>query len=179
MKKSTKRPAMSIKEQKFPAVHSESAFPVNASELHKFLDLKEPLRDWFPRMLTEFRFEKDIDYQSLADLSAKPQGGRTKYEWALTLDMAKEVSMLSRTEKGRLVRKYFIEVEKAARQNSTGHVINVINEYEQKIETLIERRKSVAAEIKKLRAAQKDVIKNPYKQIGIIPFPNKKEVANG
>jgi len=93
--------------------------------------------------------------------------------------MAKELSMIENTAKGRDVRQYFIAAEKALRNNSTVQVVHIINEYEAEIERLESDRSAINAKLKQLRAAQKDVIKNPYKQIGMIPFPNKKEVSNG
>lgn len=84
---------------------------VSGRELHEFLEVKTPYKDWFPRMV-EYGFAENVDFISLAQKCAKPNGGRPKIDHALTLDMAKEISMIQRTEKGKQARQYFIEVEK-------------------------------------------------------------------
>lgn len=84
---------------------------VSGRELHEFLEVKTPYKDWFPRMV-EYGFTENVDFISLAQKCAKPNGGRPKIDHALTLDMAKEISMIQRTEKGKQARQYFIDVEK-------------------------------------------------------------------
>ena len=88
---------------------------VSGRELHEFLEVKTPYKDWFPRMV-EYGFTENVDFISLAQKCAKPNGGRPKTDHALTLDMAKEISMIQRTEKGKQARQYFIEVEKAYKE---------------------------------------------------------------
>ncbi len=84
---------------------------VSARELHSFLEIKDKFADWIKRMF-EYGFIENIDYQSLSDFSEKPNGGRPLINYALTLDCAKEISMLQRSEKGKQARQYFIECEK-------------------------------------------------------------------
>ena len=81
---------------------------VNARELHKVLEVKTAYKDWFPRMC-EYGFTEGLDFCSIMSEST---GGRPENNHAIKLDMAKEISMLQRTEKGKEVRKYFIQVEK-------------------------------------------------------------------
>ena len=88
---------------------------VSGRELHEFLEVKTPYKDWFPRMV-EYGFTENVDFISLAQKCAKPNGGRPKIDHALTLDMAKEISMIQRTEKGKQARQYFIDVEKAYKE---------------------------------------------------------------
>lgn len=84
---------------------------VSGRELHEFLEVKTPYKDWFPRMV-EYGFTENVDFISLAQKCAKPNGGRPRMDHAITLDMAKEISMIQRTDKGKQARQYFIEVEK-------------------------------------------------------------------
>ena len=88
---------------------------VSGRDLHEFLEVKTPYKDWFPRMV-EYGFAENVDFISLAQKCAKPNGGRPKTDHALTLDMAKEISMIQRTDKGKQARQYFIEVEKAYKE---------------------------------------------------------------
>ncbi|MDY3505098.1 antA/AntB antirepressor family protein [Riemerella anatipestifer] len=84
---------------------------VSARELHSFLEIKDKFTDWIKRMF-EYGFIENIDYQILSDFSEKIGRGRPSVDYALTLDCAKEISMLQRSEKGKQARQYFIECEK-------------------------------------------------------------------
>ena len=81
---------------------------VSARDLHEALEVKTQFKDWFPRMC-EYGFEDGKDFCSFLSEST---GGRPSQDAQITLDMAKEIAMLQRTEKGKEVRKYFIQVEK-------------------------------------------------------------------
>lgn len=84
-------------------------------ELHEALGVETPYRVWFPRM-TDYGFKENEDY-STVNKNVRRQDGtlmpQTTADHQLTLDMAKEICMLQRTEKGKAFRLYFIEVEKA------------------------------------------------------------------
>ncbi len=85
---------------------------VSGRELHAFLDVATPYKDWFPRMLA-YGFTEGEDFGAILSEST---GGRPATDHALTLDMAKELAMIQRTPKGgKQARQYFIEVEKASR----------------------------------------------------------------
>lgn len=85
---------------------------VSGRDLHDFLEVGTPYDKWFPRMC-EYGFYEEIDFSTFLSEST---GGRPRTDHALTLDMAKEISMIQRTEKGKQARKYFIEVEKAYKE---------------------------------------------------------------
>lgn len=86
---------------------------VSARELHSFLDVKADFSTWCKRMF-EYGFENQIDY-SLAKIGER--NAHNKIDYALTLDCAKEISMLQRSEKGKEARKYFIECEKKIKES--------------------------------------------------------------
>jgi len=83
---------------------------VSGRELHSFLQVKDNYTDWFKRM-TIYGFEENVDFIGFSEKSDK-LGGRPKQEHHLKLDMAKEIAMLQRTEKGKQARQYFIHLEK-------------------------------------------------------------------
>ena len=86
---------------------------VSGRELHKFLEVKTRYSIWFDRM-SEYGFTEDIDYTAVVQKRTTAQGNQTEYiDHAMKLDMAKEVSMIQRNEKGKQARQYFLEVEKA------------------------------------------------------------------
>ena len=82
---------------------------VSGRELHEFLEVNEKYTDWFKRMI-EYGFAENVDFIGLSEKSEK-LGGRPRMNHAMTLNMAKEVSMIQRTEKGKQARLYFIDVE--------------------------------------------------------------------
>jgi anti-repressor protein len=85
---------------------------VNGRELHEFLESKEPYTKWFNRMV-EYGFAENIDFSLLhfgnTEITAI---GNSKIDHVLKLDMAKEISMLQRNERGKQARQYFIAIEK-------------------------------------------------------------------
>ncbi|MDY3529138.1 phage antirepressor KilAC domain-containing protein [Riemerella anatipestifer] len=85
---------------------------VSARELHSFLEITERFSSWFERMC-QYGFVENIDYQGCEFFNTL--ANQTLKDYALTLDTAKEISMLQRSEKGKQARRYFIECEKKLR----------------------------------------------------------------
>ena len=81
---------------------------MSGRELHGFLEVKTEYKDWFPRM-REYGFEEGLDFSSILSEST---GGRPSIDHQVTIDMAKELCMIQRTEKGKQARQYFIAVER-------------------------------------------------------------------
>lgn len=87
---------------------------VSGRELHEFLEVGTQYTKWFDRM-TEYGFAENVDFAVIVknDYDETAFGGTRKItDHAMTLDMAKEISMIQRTEKGKQARQYFIQVEK-------------------------------------------------------------------
>ena len=88
---------------------SEAGEPsVSGRELHEFLGVATPYDKWFPRM-AEYGFTEGRDFSTFLSEST---GGRPSTNHLLTIDMAKEIAMIQRTERGKQARQYFIQVEK-------------------------------------------------------------------
>lgn len=85
---------------------------VSGRELHDFLEVKDKYPQWILRM-TEYGF---IEGEDFITILGKSSGGRPSQDHALKLEMAKEISMIQRTAKGKEARQYFIQVEKAFKQ---------------------------------------------------------------
>lgn len=82
---------------------------VSARELHEFLEVGTAFKDWFPRMC-EYGFTKGVDYTPL--IFEHPQNHQPTKDYALTVEMAKELCMIQRNERGKQARQYFIQLEK-------------------------------------------------------------------
>lgn len=89
---------------------------VNARELHAFLDNKRQFANWIKQRIEQYGFVENQDYEVLNNFVKRETGGSTRIEYALSLDMAKELSMVENNEKGRMARKYFIQCEKRLQQ---------------------------------------------------------------
>lgn len=88
---------------------------VNARELHQFLESKQDFSNWIKSRIEKYGFVENQDYCSFNKIIEREVGATKRIEYALSVDMAKELSMVENNEKGRLARKYFIECEKIAR----------------------------------------------------------------
>lgn len=88
---------------------------VNARELHQKLGVGKDFSSWIKNRIEKYGFVKNQDYSSFTQIGERAKGATVRKEYALSLDMAKELCMIENNEQGRLFRKYFIEVEKAAR----------------------------------------------------------------
>ena len=88
---------------------------VSGRELHKFLEIGTRFDKWFIRMC-EYGFNENDDFIRVAQKCPTLGGTQTIIDYAITLDMAKEISMLQRTEKGKQARQYFINCEKKLKE---------------------------------------------------------------
>ena len=89
---------------------------VNAKDLYDFLEVKSKFADWIKNSIRSFDF---IENQDFVTLSKNLENGGRTIEYAITLNMAKELSMLARSEKGKQARQYFIECELKLKEQST------------------------------------------------------------
>lgn len=86
---------------------------VSGRELHEFLEIETPYKQWFDRM-KEYGFDENIDFVLFTQkcASSNASGVQTKTDHQLTIEMSKEIAMIQRNEKGKQARQYFIALEK-------------------------------------------------------------------
>ncbi len=115
---------------------------LSARELHEFLGIGTQYTKWFDRM-SEYGFYENVDYQAISQKRLTAQGNETTYiDHEITLDMAKEIAMIQRSDKGKEVRQYFLELER--RWNSPEAVMNRALEYSRKqVKALMEENKEL------------------------------------
>ncbi|UYZ88023.1 antA/AntB antirepressor family protein [Moraxella bovis] len=92
--------------------HNELVQAVNARELHAFLQSRQDFSTWIKNRIADYDFVENQDFVVFHKNMENPQGGRPSIEYAISLDMAKELSMVERNEQGKQARRYFIECEK-------------------------------------------------------------------
>ncbi|MFM0794024.1 phage antirepressor KilAC domain-containing protein [Streptococcus suis] len=85
---------------------------VSGRQLHEALGVNSNYTTWFDRM-TEYGFTENEDYVLLSNFGNQTgRGGHNKVDHIIKLDMAKEIAMIQRTDRGKQVRQYFIQIEK-------------------------------------------------------------------
>ena len=100
-------------------VNFDSQFPVNGRDLHMKLEVKTKYADWFKRMI-DYGFTENVDYEVVQTASASLLKNEQalnqpltalKTDHKLTIDMAKHIYMIQRSEIGKKIRQYFIDIE--------------------------------------------------------------------
>ncbi|WP_343358230.1 antA/AntB antirepressor family protein [Bartonella schoenbuchensis] len=108
-------------------INQEPVQTVNARELHAFLEIGKDFSTWIKDRIGQYEFEEGKDFIKTQDLRS-PKLGSAKsravlvINYHLTLDMAKELAMVERNEKGKQARQYFIECERKAKQVTTPQI---------------------------------------------------------
>lgn len=126
---------------------------VSARELHAFLEVETRFNDWIIRMF-EYGFVENVDYQVLLKNEYNPNGGRPQIDYAITIDTAKEISMLQRSDKGKQARQYFIAMEKKAKQLA----LNVPQSFSEALKLAYEQSLKIEEQQKQLQIQAPKVI---------------------
>lgn len=94
----------------FPIIqqHQDLQQAVSARELHDFLGITERFSSWFDRMLA-YGFSESSDFEKCKTFNAS---NRELEDYFISVDMAKEISMIQRSDKGKQARQYFLECER-------------------------------------------------------------------
>lgn len=103
-----------IKKQAF---QEEEVNAVDARELHVFLESKQDFSTWIKNRVKQYGF---VENQDFVRFHKKMEANNaTMIDYTLSIDMAKELSMVERNAKGKEARQYFIQCEKVAKEQST------------------------------------------------------------
>ena len=117
--------------------NNDGTVAVSGRELHRGLEIGTRYNDWLERML-KYGFEENIDYIANTQKRVTAQGNQTTYvDHIMTLDMAKEISMIQRSEIGRKIRGYFIKVERQHTELAQTYGITTKDDMNDLIEQLV------------------------------------------
>lgn len=89
----------------------------DAQDLHSFLGVQTRFNDWVARRIEQYGFVEGEDYYSVLSNRVDGLPGKQRTDYHLTLDTAKELAMVENNEQGRQVRRYFIAMEREARES--------------------------------------------------------------
>lgn len=104
-----------VAQEIIPIEQGDLGLTVNSRLLYNALQVNTKFADWIKRRIDEYEFVENEDYEVFLKFEKNLSGGRPVAEYAITLDMAKELAMVERNQYGRAVRRYFIEIEKQYR----------------------------------------------------------------
>lgn len=137
---------------------------VSARELHQFLEVGRDFSTWIKNRISEYDFMEGEDFEILLPKMGEQNGsgGHNKMEYALSLNMAKELSMVERTEKGKQARRYFIEMEKLAYRQIVSFLPNKNKELQTELFELIQANllKGDLVSVAKENAFNKNTVKS-------------------
>lgn len=120
---------------------------VSARELHEFLDVGRDFSTWINEKVEKYGFEEGEDFTTFL---GKSNGGRPTKEYAIKIDMAKELSMLQNNEKGKQARKYFIECEKKLKELPVMSEMEMISKIASSQHETLKRVETVESSVQKL-----------------------------
>ena len=95
-------------------INEELAQTIDARNLHKFLEIGSQFSNWIKRQIEQYDFTEHIDFVTINNSVYSPP----RKDCHITLDMAKQLSMVERNPKGKEARRYFIQCEKELRQQT-------------------------------------------------------------
>ena len=124
---------------------------VNARHLYQWLEIKRDFSNWIKTQFNRCDLMENVDYQVFTLKGENLLGGRPSIEYALSLNAAKEISMMSQTEKGKQARRYFIECERIAKQKYTPALPTTYKEALTQLLAQVEHNEQLQLENKKLQ----------------------------
>lgn len=116
---------------------------VSARELHAYLESKKDFSNWIKQRIEKYDLIENIDFTVFTQKGENLNGGRPTIEYALTIDAAKELSMVEGNAKGKQARKYFIAVEKEYREGK--RVLSPAEALLKQIELMVAHEKEISA----------------------------------
>ena len=133
---------------------------VSARELHEFLESGREFAHWIKQRIEQYGFVETQDYTSFDKIVKRETGGSLRKEYALTIDMAKELCMIENNEQGKKARVYFIQMEKLARQHQISlptrkELAQMVIDAENKVEALSAHIKETSPLVRYAEAVQK------------------------
>ena len=143
---------------------------VDGRDLYEFLQVETPFKKWIDRML-EYGFVEGVDFWTNLSEST---GGRPATEYELTINMAKEISMIQRSERGKQARLYFLECERQSKELSkpktTGELLmqhaQAYMEHERRMAQIEVTQKEQEQRLLEVESKQMTIDKNHYTIIG-------------
>lgn len=121
-----------------PIENKDGQQAVNARHLYAWLGVRKQFADWIKMQIVRCDLIENQDFEVIHQKVKNSNGGRPQDDYALSLNAAKEISMMSQTEKGKQARRYFIECERIAQEKQKPMMVLPQN-YEEALAKLLEQ----------------------------------------
>ena len=161
-------------------IGKETIQTTSARELHKFLEVTERFSSWMERHF-QYGFEENVDYLGCKVFNT--QANQELQDYYLSLDCAKEIAMLQKSDKGREARKYFIECEKQLKSSMPTDPLLMIahmaqQAYEAKLLTqqVAHRQDSMEQTLKEVQAKQ-EALTDSSNFFSVLAFANLHDIG--
>ncbi len=152
-------------------INSGSVQTVNARDLHEFLESKQEFANWIKNRIGQYGFVEGQDFT----IDKFINGRATLKDYHITLDMAKELSMVERNEKGKQARQYFIECERRTKDPvraflsaAKSELLSMASEVAKEVEIL----KPKAEAMERLEASGGSIV--PRAAAKLVSYPERK-----
>lgn len=143
-------------EELIPITEYNGKKAISARALFNFLGCAERFSAWFDRQL-QFGFIEGVDFTSVDSATVVANGAQKPIiDYAMTISMAKEVSMIQKSERGKLARKYFIACEEKLHRSLSPselilHLAQMNVENERKMKALEEKQSKLETEVEEIK----------------------------
>jgi anti-repressor protein len=146
---------------KIRIIETEGRQAASARELHQWLETQDQFAQWAKRMF-EYGFTQGTDYEAQTEFVEHSNGigGRNRIDYILTIETAKEISMLQRTDKGKEARQYFMECEKQLKK-----LFTLPQTFSEALRSLADATEREDAALLKLSSAKKTIEENKPKTV--------------
>ena len=150
---------------------------VNARDLHAFLESKRDFSTWIKDRIKSYDFVEGVDFQSFTEIVEREIGATTRIEYALSISMAKELSMIENNERGKQARKYFIACEENKHELSRKELALMVVQAEEEKERLALENEKQQKQIEKLQP-KADFAEAAFKAEGKVDIGQAAKILN-
>lgn len=157
----------------------EEQFPIDARELHDFLGVGKDFSTWFKDNTKKYDLIEQVDYISRSPNlgNAKNEGGFNKIDYKISLNMAKELAMVQRTDLGKLVRRYLIWAEQELQKKFTPKPMSLLEIVAANAQALVDHEKKLAVHDQDI-AQIKKALQHPLSDLNIRLAADKNKIKD-
>ena len=149
---------------------------VGARDLHQFLESKQEFANWIKNRIEKYGLVENEDYVVFDNLIKNPQGGRPQIEYALTIDAAKELSMVEGNDKGKQARRYFIECENKLREKTQSAFV-IPGSFSQALMLAAKQQEQIEEQLKQISVMSTEIVEMKKKTDYLEIILNSKETV--
>lgn len=157
----------------------EEVNSVNSRDIYEYLEVKTEYRIWINRAIEKYDFVENEDFQAV---QKRTPSGQTTIDYIVTMDMAKELCMVSNTEKGKETRKYFIQKEKEANQPKILTLEDLVHQSSLLVQNKLKEQEAKLIQVEKKIEDIKDIAYNKVEEatsLVINSMTNEKQPKDG